>query len=340
MILVVMPSAKLHHTSDNQPGFTRKFVGDKFVFYNQRGRLIKSQRIIKRCESLGIPPAYIHVWVTPDPHGHLQATAHDDRGRKQYFYHPVWRSQREVVKYEQLLPFARILGSLRRSVAQDLALPGIPKAKVVATLVKLLDTTYIRVGNEEYAHENKSYGLTTLLRRHVHGRGSDMKFIFRGKSGVRHELSIKDKRIRKIVAACQDLPGQTLFEYLDDLGDTHSVRSDDVNAYLQTTSQIDITAKDFRTWHGTVLFNAYLSHADMGTTAADRKKTITAALKDTALALGNTVAICRKCYIHPRLFKVFMNGELKIPKRVRGLRRRYPGLRVDELKLVSLLEKW
>lgn len=335
-----MSRVKLHHTSDDKPGLSRRLVGDDFIFYNQRGRRITNEKIIERCRKIGIPPAYTDVWISTDPRGHLQATARDDRGRKQYFYHPDWNTHRDVTKFERLLSFAEVLGTVRRHTARDLALRGMPKDKVLATIVKLLDTTYIRIGNEEYARENGSYGLTTLLRRHLKGRGNSMRFVFRGKSGVLHEIPIEDKRVRKIVAACQDLPGQELFEYIDDASEVRRIRSEDVNAYLQAITRSEITAKDFRTWHGTVLATAYLMNIDGGVTEAERKRAIAAAVKETAAALGNTVAVCRKCYIHPKVFELFLAGVLPAPNGFRRLRRRYRGLYQDELRLVNLLEKW
>ena len=335
-----MASARLHHTSDDKPGITRKKVGEEFVFFDVRDRQIKSQKLIERCQKLGVPPAYTDVWICPDPRGHLQATARDDRGRKQYIYHPDWNAHRDATKYDRLLQFAGVLGSIRGRVGRDLKLSGMPKDKVIATIVKLLDTTYIRIGNEEYARENKSYGLTTLLNRHLKGRGVNMKLVFKGKSGVVHEVPIEDKRIRKIVAECQDLPGQDLFAYLDDKGDAYGVRSEDVNAYLQAIAQAEITAKDFRTWHGTVLATTFLAGCEVGETEAERKRSVVAAVKATAEALGNTVAVCRKCYIHPKILELFLDGKLKLPTSIRDVKRRFSGLYVDEFKLVSLLEKF
>jgi DNA topoisomerase I len=326
-----MPSVKLRHTSDDQPGFTRKQQGEDFVFYTDSGRRIKSPKIIARCQGLGIPPAYTGVWISRDPRGHLQATARDDRGRKQYFYHSAWTAARDATKYDRLLTFAQVLGDIRRRVARDLKLKGMPKEKIIAAIVKLLDTTYIRIGNEEYARENKSYGLTTLLNRHLKGRGTSLRFVFRGKSGVVHEVPIEDKRLRKIVAACQDLPGQELFG---------GVHSEDVNAYLQVMAEAEITAKDFRTWHGTVLATTFLAGCEACETEAERKRNIVAAVKATAQALGNTVAVCKKCYIHPRVLELYLKNDLRLPDRVRGLKKRYSGLYHDELRVVSLLEKF
>ena len=335
-----MASVRLHHTSDDQTGITRKLVGEEFAFFQVSGRRIKNPKLIARCLSLAIPPAYIDVWICPDARGHLQATARDDRGRKQYFYHSAWITQRDATKYDRLLPFASALCLIRRQIVHDLKLRGMPKTKVLAALVRLLDTTYIRIGNEEYAKENKSYGLTTMLRRHVKGRGLNMRLVFKGKSGVSHEIPIEDKRIRKLVASCQDLPGQELFTYLDDQAEAHSLRSDDVNAYIQLITQTEITAKDFRTWHGTVLAATALADSELGATTASRKRSVAVAIKATAVALGNTPAICRKCYIHPQVIALYLAGELKFPKSVRGLKRRYAGLYVDELKLLALLEAW
>lgn len=335
-----MASAKLHHTDDRQSGLTRKQVAQGFVFYDRQGRKVKSRRTVARCEAIGIPPAYGDVWISADPKGHLQATARDDRGRKQYFYHPDWVAHRDATKFEQLLPFAGKLGIIRRHVQRDLRLRGMPKERVVAAIVKLLDTTYVRIGNEEYARENKSYGLTTLLTRHLRGRGTKMQLVFKGKSGVMHEVPLEDKRVRKIVAACQDLPGQELFMHLDDRGESHHVTSGDVNAYLRAITQTELTAKDFRTWHGTVLVAAYLLDHPLGDTQAEGRRTITAAITAAARALGNTVAVCRKCYIHPKLLECYLEGKLSMPVVGRLLKRRYPGLYVDELKLVSWLERW
>jgi DNA topoisomerase-1 len=336
-----MPSAPgLHHSSDNQPGITRKRAGDDFVFFDAAGRKIRAKKTIDRLMALGIPPAYHAVWICPDPKGHLQATARDDRGRKQYIYHPAWNEHQKATKYDRLLPFARALGTIRRKINRDMKLRGMPKEKVLATLVKLLDTTYIRIGNEEYARENKSYGLTTFLNRHLKGRGESMRFVFKGKSGVAHEIPIEDKRVRKVVAACQDLPGQDLFEYLDDHGETHSVHSEDVNGYLQEIADAELTAKDFRTWHGTVLATTFLTDCEQAKTEGEKKKNIVAAVKSTAEALGNTVSVCRKCYIHPKVLDLYQKDELNVSEPTRTLRRRFPGLYVDELKFVALLEKW
>ena len=335
-----MSIAKLRHTTDDVPGITRKQVGEEFIFLDPRGRQIKNQKIIDRCQKLGVPPAYTDVWICRDPRGHLQATARDDRGRKQYIYHAAWNKHRDATKYDRLLEFAGVLGSIRGRVMRDLKAIGMPKEKILATIVKLLDTTYIRIGNEEYARENKSYGLTTLLNRHLKGRGANMRLVFKGKSGVAHEIPIEDKRIRKIVAQCQDLPGQELFGYLGDNGETHGVGSEDVNAYLQAITEAEITAKDFRTWHGTVLATTFLANCEIGDTEAERKRSVVAAVKTTAEALGNTVAVCRKCYIHPKVISLFLEGELRLPNGIRGIRRRFSGLYVDELRLVSLLEKW
>lgn len=332
-------SIKLHHTTDDVRGFSRKLVGEEFVFFDIRDRPLKSQKVIKRCRELGIPPAYTDVWICPDPKGHLQATARDDRGRKQYIYHSAWNKLRDATKYDRLLSFAQVLGGIRRRVTHDLKLRGMPKEKILATIVKLLDTTYIRIGNEEYARENKSYGLTTMLNRHLKGRGVNMKLVFKGKSGVAHEVPIEDKRIRKIVSECQELPGQELFGYIDDSGASRSVKSDDVNAYLQAIAEQEITAKDFRTWHGTILAATYLAACESGETDRDRKRSIVAAVKSTAAALGNTVAVCRKSYIHPRILELYQAGELRLPNRVRGLKQSYPGLYHDELRVVSLLER-
>jgi DNA topoisomerase-1 len=331
-------AARLRHTTDDAPGITRKPDGEGFAYFNPKGKRIETQKVIARANSLGIPPAYHDVWICTDEKGHLQGTARDDRGRKQYFYHPDWNAHQDANKYDRLIPFAETLGTIRRRIARDLSLRGMPKEKILATIVRLLDTTYIRIGNEEYARENKSYGLTTLLNRHLKGRGESMRLVFKGKSGVSHEVMIEDKRIRKIVAQCQDLPGQDLFEYLDHEGKAHGVRSEDVNAYLHEITKADITAKDFRTWHGTVIAATTLGREDEAETESERKKHIVVAVKEAAEALGNTTAVCRKCYIHPKIIELYLGGKLKLPGSVWRLKRRYPGLKVDELKTVAVLE--
>ncbi|HRH31708.1 MAG TPA: DNA topoisomerase IB [bacterium] len=335
-----MTKVRLHHTHDDVPGFTRKRVGERFVFFDLRDRVITNSRILKRCESIGIPPAYTAVWISADVLGHLQATAKDHRGRKQYFYHPAWNAHRDATKFEHLLPFALVIGKIRRHVARDLRLRGMPKEKVIAAVVRLLDTTYVRIGNEEYARENHSYGLTTLLHRHLRGKGVRMHLVFRGKSGVAHDVPLEDPRIRKIVAACQDLPGQELFAFEDDRGDIHQVRSEDVNTYLQTLTELEITAKDFRTWHGSVLAAHALAHTPLPDTLPARKREVNRAVKVAATALGNTAAVCRKCYIHPKLFELYVSGDLHFSHSLRQARRRYSGLHHDELEFVNLLEKW
>jgi DNA topoisomerase I len=336
-----MPSVVgLHHSNDNLPGITRKRDGDDFLFFDEHGKRIRNKKVVERLMKLGIPPAYHAVWIFPDPKGHLQATARDDRGRKQYIYHPAWNAHRDATKYDRLLPFAEALGSIRRRIAKDIRLRGMPKEKVLATLVKLLDTTYIRIGNEEYARENKSYGLTTFLNRHLKGRGEGMRFVFRGKSGVPHEIPIEDKRVRKIVAQCQDLRGQALFEYLDDEGNIHSVHSEDVNQYLQRITDTELTAKDFRTWHGTVLAMKHLVNCKPNTIATELRKNVTTAIKEAAIALGNTASVCKKCYIHPKVIALYLKHELAPKKPGRFLKHRYPELYLDELEFVELLEKW
>jgi DNA topoisomerase-1 len=335
-----MVKIRLHHSTDDRPGFTRKKVGINFVFFDLHDRVIKNLKVITRCQGLGIPPAYTAVWISADPRGHLQATARDHRGRKQYFYHPAWQAHQEQTKFEHLLDFARVLGLIRRHVVRDLGLRGMPKHKVVAAIVRLLDTKYIRIGNEVYAHANRSYGLTTLLRRHLFGRGKGLHLVFKGKSGIRHDVALDDERIRKIAVACQDLPGQDLFEYVDHVGEVHSVRSDDVNSYLQTITQSDITAKDFRTWHGTVIAATFLSAASPETKLSAKRRQVVAAVKLAAAALGNTPAVCKRCYIDPRVIDNYLTGGLPHGKSINRISRSYPGLLRDEYRLVEMLEKW
>ncbi|MFZ2682300.1 MAG: DNA topoisomerase IB [Patescibacteria group bacterium] len=334
-----MSSAQSQHTSGHLPGLTRKKIGSKFCFFTANERQVTRPDVIARCESLGIPPAYQHVWIATDPKAHLQATALDKLGRKHYFYHSAWQARLEAAKFAHLLPFASALGAVRRQVNRDLRLRGLPKDKILAAIVRLLDTKYVRVGNEVYAKNHHSYGLTTLLQRHVYGRGLRMHLIFKGKSGVAHDVSLKDERVIKVIAACQDLPGQELFAYLDDLGESRRLYSEDVNHYLHVTTGAQITAKDFRTWHGSVVALAYLARHEASASLTERKRTVVAAVKVAAEALRNTAAVCRHSYIHPKILEHYLSGNFKLPRSLRILRRRYRHLTPDELNLVSLLER-
>ncbi len=304
-------AAGLRYVHDTKPGITRQRVGADFQYRSKTGDLIEDAATLERIKSLGIPPAWERVWICPDKRGHIQATGRDVKGRKQYRYHPRWREVRDETKYGRMMAFGSALPAIRARVDHDLSLPGLPRDKVLATLVRLLETTFIRVGNEEYARQNESYGLTTMHEDHVDVSGSTLRFQFRGKSGKDHDIAIRDRRVAAVIKRCQDLPGQELFHYKDGDGTIQAVDSDDVNAYLQAISGEDFTAKDFRTWGGTVL--AALALQAVGTENKDNKptkKAVTAAIKQVASKLGNTPAICRKCYVHPAIIESYLDGTM------------------------------
>ena len=244
--------AGLRYVSDETPGYTRQRRGKKFIYFDTEGKEIRDETRILRLNRLAIPPAYTDVWICPSPNGHLQATGRDDRGRKQYRYHERWREVRDENKYEKMLVFAETLPKIRRRINRDLERPGLPREKVLATVVQLLEKTFIRVGNEEYAKENKSFGLTTMRNRHVEVKGAKLRFRFRGKSGQEHDIDTEDRRVARIIKKLQDLPGQEIFQYLDEKDERRQVTSEDVNQYLREITGEDFTAKDFRTWAGTV----------------------------------------------------------------------------------------
>ena len=302
-------SAGLHYVSDNEPGITRKRAGKGWSYRDPDGDLVRDAPTLERIRKLVIPPAWRHVWISTDPRGHLQATGRDDRGRKQYRYHERWHDARGETKYEHTIAFAESLPRLRARVAQDLAAPGLSRDKVIATIVSLLEATLIRIGNQTYAKENKSYGLTTLRDRHVEVRGERVVFSFRGKSGVEHEIELRDRRLARIVRRCQDLPGQTLFQWVDDDGARHRIGSDEVNDYLREATGADFTAKDVRTWAGTVLAAHELAAFDHPwASETEAKRNVVAAIKAVSERLGNTQAVCRKCYIHPSIITSYENG--------------------------------
>jgi DNA topoisomerase-1 len=257
-----------------------------------------------------IPPAWREVWICPLDHGHLQATGRDERGRKQHLYHARWRESRDQTKYDRVTDFARALPGIRQRLGRDLARKGLCREKVLATVVRLLEVSLIRVGNDEYARDNKSYGLTTMQNRHVKVRGAKVKFQFRGKSGKEHIVEVEDRRIARIVRACQDLPGQELFQYMDDAGQKHDVGSGDVNDYLRELTGRDFTAKDFRTWAGTVSAAGELRQLGPAERETEARKNVVAAVKATARSLGNTPAVCRKSYIHPAILEAYLDGSL------------------------------
>ena len=280
---------------------TREKKGDEFIYKTSSGKTVRDQDTLDRIRSLAIPPAYMDVWICERENGHLQATGRDARGRKQYRYHPKYREHRDSRKYEHMIEFARVLPAIRARVKKDMGLSGLPREKVIATVVALLESTLIRVGNEDYARDNQSYGLTTLREKHIDVRGSELRFQFKGKSGKNWNLKLADRRIAKVVRQCQDLPGQHLFQYVDEEGEQRVVTSADVNDYLREISDQDVSAKDFRTWAGTVLAALALREFEAFDSNTLAKKNIKAAIQRVAERLGNTPTICRKCYIHPEI---------------------------------------
>jgi len=302
--------AGLAYVSDEKPGIGRQRSGKAFRYRTAQGKPVRDKATLARIKSLAIPPAWSHVWICPTADGHIQATGRDARGRKQYRYHPRFREVRESTKYYRMLAFADNLPAIRSKVQEHLALRGLPREKVLATVVHLLEATLIRVGSDEYARTNKSYGLTTLKNRHVAVEGSALKFNFTGKSGKVWRLNVRDRRIAKVVRACQELPGQELFQYVDEEGQTRDVTSSDVNTYLREISGTDITAKDFRTWHGTVLAAMALQEFEKFDSQAGAKRNIRGAIQKVAARLGNTPTICRKCYIHPEIITTYVEGSL------------------------------
>jgi len=303
-------SADLVFSSDEEPGFTRERLKLDFKYLDRNKKKITDEAVIARIRKLAIPPAYTDVWICSDAAGHIQATARDARGRKQYRYHAKWIELRDSTKYEHMIDFADALPQIRQRVEADMKKPGLPREKVLATIIHLLETTLIRVGNSEYARENKSYGLTTLLNRHVSVEGGGLRFQFKGKSGKTWRLKILDRRVVRIVRACQELPGQHLFQYLDSVGQRQSVSSAEVNQYLRSIAGRPITAKDFRTWAGTVLAAIALSEFEAFDSNAKAKKNLKAAIEKVSAKLGNTPTICRKCYIHPEILNCYLSGTL------------------------------
>ena len=334
-------AAGLRYVSDQQPGIRRRKAGTGFTYVGPDGRTVKDRDALARIRRLAVPPAWTDVWICPDPRGHLQATGRDARGRKQYRYHPGWRRTRDDTKYGRMMAFGKALPAIRRRVEEDMARPGLPREKVIATLVRLLETTFIRVGNEEYARENRSYGLTTLRDQHVQVDGAKLRFRFRGKGGKTHEVDLQDPRLARIVKRCQDLPGQELFQYEDEDGEPRTVSSQDVNDYLREVSGQDFTAKDFRTWAGTVLAALALQEMEAATSRKVLKANVVRAIERVAERLGNTPAICRKCYVHPAILDGYLDGTLldSLQRRVRQHAADPHALTADEAAVLGLLER-
>jgi DNA topoisomerase I len=303
-------AAGLVYTSDDKPGIRRIGRGKRVRYVDARNKPIRDADDVRRIRALVIPPAWTDVWICPNPRGHLQATGRDARGRKQYRYHAKWRQVRDSTKYNRMIAFGQALPAIRRRTDADLRKAGLPREKVLAAVVRLLEKTFIRVGNDEYARDNHSFGLTTMRDGHVRVAGSNVRFIFRGKSGVEHALSLDDRRLAKIVKQCRDLPGQELFQYRDDDGRVVDIGSGDVNAYLQDITGQDFTSKDFRTWAGTVLAAQLLRDFEEVDSEARAKKNVVAAIEQVAKRLGNTKAVCRKCYVHPAVIDAYLDGSM------------------------------
>jgi DNA topoisomerase-1 len=302
--------AKLRHVSDDMLGITRHKARHGFDYRFPNGELVRDIETLKRIRSLVIPPAWTPVWICPYPNGHIQAIGRDKRGRKQYRYHPRWREVRDESKYGKMLIFGRVLPAIRERVNADLRRHGLARERVLAAVVRLMEMTLFRVGNTEYAKANKSYGLTTLRHRHVEIEGNHIHLSFRGKHGLRHETDINDRRLARIVKDCRDLPGYELFQYIDEEGNRHTIDSADVNDYLREISGEEITAKDFRTWAATNLAALALREFELFDTEAKKKRAVVRAVEKVAKHLGNTPAICRRCYIHPAIFDGYLDGTL------------------------------
>jgi DNA topoisomerase-1 len=303
-------AAGLRYVSDTEPGIRRQRRGDQFLYFDPQGRQISDPNELQRIKSLGIPPAWTDVWICPRANGHLQATGRDAKRRKQYRYHARWREVRDETKYGRVIAFGLALPRIRARVERDLRRPELSRAKVLATVVRLLETTLIRVGNQEYARDNKSYGLTTMRDKHVIVDDRKLTFRFRGKSGKQHKITLNDRRLARIVKRCRDLPGYELFQYVDELGQPQTIDSSDVNDYLREIAGQEFTAKDFRTWAGTVLAAMALQEFEPHTSQTQAKKNIVRAVEHVAERLGNTPSICRKCYVHPAVLDAYLDGSL------------------------------
>lgn len=340
-------AAGLRYVTDRKPGIRRhaRQQGGKDFEYtvDPGGDVLTDEATLGRIKSLVIPPAWTDVWICKQPSGHLQATGRDARGRKQSRYHPKWREARDETKYERMIKFATALPRIRERVNHDLKLPGLPRNKVLATLVSVMELTHIRVGNEEYAKENNSYGLTTLRHKHVEVHGADVTFEFQGKSRVHHTISLHDRRLARIIKQCEDMPGYELFQFVDHDGNRHHLHSEDVNAYLREISGEHFTAKDFRTWAGTLLASEMLRNLGPSETAKQAKKNVVEAIKKVAKELGNTPAVCRKAYVHPAVLEAYLGGKISAEAAKEELEEEIAehehALRQEELVLLSLLEQ-
>jgi DNA topoisomerase I len=334
MRLPVLPTeaaraAGLHYVSDHAPGIRRSRAGSSFRYIAPSGKLVRDSATLGRIRALAIPPAWTDVWICVREDGHLQAVGRDARRRKQYRYHARWREVRDETKYGRLAAFGRTLPRIRRQVSRDLARAGLPREKVLATVVRLLESTFVRIGNAEYARENSSFGLTTLRERQVHVEGARLRFRFRGKSGVPHEVELTEPRLARIIRRMQELPGEELFQYVDEDGGTHAIESSDVNEYLRTIAGQEFTSKDFRTWAGTLLCARALRELPPPASPTAGRRALKQAVETAAQTLRNTPAVCRKCYIHPAVMESFLSGKLQQVMRGRS----------EEASLIALLER-
>jgi DNA topoisomerase I len=313
-------------------------MGKHFRYLDPEGKRVQDPAVLDRIRSLAIPPAWEEVWISARPRGHLQATGRDARGRKQHRYHPRWRETRDAGKFGRMAGFGKVLPRIRRRVARDLARHGLPKEKVVAAIVRLLETTYMRIGNEEYARENKSFGLTTLRSRHVDVRGANVRFLFKGKSGVEVAVGLTNRRVAGVIKRCEELPGQNLFQYIDPEGERRTVTSDDVNEYLREVSGDDFTAKDYRTWAGTVLAACALRDAAGFETETEANKKVVEAIDSVARKLGHTRAVCRRSYVHPMVIDTYLEGNIESALGI-AMAKRPSRLNADEAAVLSLLRR-
>jgi DNA topoisomerase-1 len=335
-------AAGLRYVSDTMPGIRRKRAGKHFSYIGLDGKPIHDKKELERIRTIGIPPAWTNVWICPNPRGHIQATGRDAKGRKQYRYHTQWRKIRDETKYDRMVDFGKALPHIREHVAHDLALAGMPREKILAAVVRLLDRTSIRVGNEEYARENGSFGLTTMRNDHVDVEGSEIQFHFRGKGGKEHTIDIKDRQLARIVKKCQDLPGHELFEYIDENKELRTIESDDVNEYLRQISGHDFTAKDFRTWAGTVTATCALQDLGEYESQTQAKKNVVRAIEVAAQHLGNTPTICRKSYVHPEVIDAYLNGallEALDQHNEHAIQQALHGLRPEEIAVLDFLQR-
>jgi DNA topoisomerase-1 len=328
----------LRYVCDTGPAIQRRRAGKGFVYFDAKGRRVANPDTLQRIRSLVIPPAWTNVWICAAADGHIQATGRDAKGRKQYKYHAEYREAREQSKYEHLFAFAAALPAIRATVTEHMSLRGLPREKVLATVVHLLERTLIRVGNDEYARNNRTFGLTTLRSDHVAVEGAEVRFQFTGKSGKQWSLAMRDRRVARIIRACQELPGQDLLQYFNEEKELHAVSSGDVNAYLREITGNDITAKDFRTWAGTMLMARYLTLSEPFASATQAKRVMSAAVKKVAAALGNTAAVCRKSYIHPAISDAYLSGAFALGAMEADGASSATGLLSEEIAVLALLK--